>query len=552
METREVNRHCEPASSGRSNPPNLVTATWRGDCSCLRPRNHSSPSAVSTTADDPHRWRLRAIGLIAAVTAVRLVIIGTTEIADGEAYYYMWSRFPALSYYDHPPLVAWMAWLTTLVSHASPAIRLGPVICAALFGLLVYRLGERLFSPRAGFIALVIVTALPVFILTSFVLNPESPLAPLWMLCLLLVEGMREHDEPWRPILAGAVMGLAFLAKFTAILLVPVVLIYLAASLVSRRWLRRPSLYVGGLLALVFASPVIIWNYQHGWPSLVLHLVERAAPMSLAAVLGNAVHVALGQLPAYHLFLFPVLLAALVVAIRRSGRDDRYRFLALTSWPVLLFLFAIMARVRDSESHWTMVGFMPVAVAAGGWFDEVADRISRAFRWYFRVSVALSAAATVVAFVYAQSPRLLQVVPAWAYDPNSDVLNEMVGWDRVKPAIQEAAAQLGRGTMVASSQYALCAHILKQLDDQPNVYCPTERRTEFDFIGRHNPPPEAPVLYVENDHYSDAPSQRLPDRECQLVRDVTVARGERVVRHYRLYACLPVNRPGFEKLFGRL
>ena len=136
-------------------------------------------------------WVARTALLIAGATLVRLLFVSTTDIANGEAYYYVWSRFPALSYYDHPPLVAWMAWLTTRVSHGSLAVRAGPLVCSVLFGAGVFVLGRRLFSPRAGFLAVATVTIIPVFFASSYALNPEAPLAPLWVLGLILLEGMR-------------------------------------------------------------------------------------------------------------------------------------------------------------------------------------------------------------------------------------------------------------------------------------------------------------------------------------------------------------------------
>src|SRR5262249_47943334 len=122
----------------------------------------ASPTPAQQPNESQSRWRTFTAILIGAATAFRLLIISTTQVADGEAYYYVWSRFPSWSYYDHPPLVAWMAWLTTRFSHSSLALRIGPVLCAALFGVLLYRLGEKLFSPRAGFIAVLIITAMPV------------------------------------------------------------------------------------------------------------------------------------------------------------------------------------------------------------------------------------------------------------------------------------------------------------------------------------------------------------------------------------------------------
>ena len=86
----------------------------------------------------------------------------------------------------------------------------------------------------------------------------------------------------------------------------------------------------------------------------------------------------------------------------------------------------------------------------------------------------------------------------------------MKGWPELKAAVDESAAALGRNTVVASCQYALCAHILTALDDRPRVYCPSFRRTEFDFIGRRDPPQGVPVLYITDDHYHEDPAQLLP------------------------------------------
>jgi 4-amino-4-deoxy-L-arabinose transferase-like glycosyltransferase len=470
---------------------------------------------------------------------VRLLFLATTEIANGEAYYYVWSRFPSLSYYDHPPLIAWLTWLTTQFSHTSFAIRSGPVLYSALFAYLVYRLGERLFSPRAGFIAVAIVTSLPVLFATSYVLNPEGPLAPLWVLGLLLIEGMRDHDEPWRPLAAGLVMGLAFLAKYSGVLLAPVGLLYLLVSPQGRRWLRRPSLYLGGLVALVVALPVLIWNAQRGWPSLVLHFIERQGPTDLATLSLNAFHAVIGQFAPFHPLIFPGLIVAMVISIRRSAQDDRYRFLALTSWPVLLFFLAMMVRVRDPESHWTMVGYIPLAVAAGGWLDERFDSIPAALRVYIKASIIVSVMATAGFYAYSQTPALRRLIPASAYDANRDFFNEMTGWTELKGAIDASAAALGHDTVVASSQYALCSHILTALDDRPTVYCPSVRRTEYDFIGRRTPPPGAPVLYVNDDHYRDDPSTLLPGRDCKPLPTTTIERGGLVMQNYHLWACLP-------------
>src|SRR5262249_36080486 len=98
-------------------------------------------------------WATWTALLIAGATLVRLLFVSTTDIATGEAYSSVGPRSPSLSSYAPPPLIAWMTWLTTRSSHGSLAVRAGPLLCAVAFGAGVYVLARRLFSPRAGFLA---------------------------------------------------------------------------------------------------------------------------------------------------------------------------------------------------------------------------------------------------------------------------------------------------------------------------------------------------------------------------------------------------------------
>src|ERR1700685_2788119 len=134
---------------------------------------HASPADDVAERSEPN-YRVMAAWWVGIATVVRFVCVARLPLGNGEAYYYSWSRFLDWSYYDHPPLVAWMVRLTTELGQSPAAVRLGPVLCSAVFGLLLFRLATRLFGPRAAFLSLVLVTAIPVFLISSFVLNPEA------------------------------------------------------------------------------------------------------------------------------------------------------------------------------------------------------------------------------------------------------------------------------------------------------------------------------------------------------------------------------------------
>ena len=516
---------------------------------------HVLPAEGREDASAVPNYRVLAVAWVAVATLIRLVCVGPLPISNGEAYYASWSRFLDWSYYDHPPVIAWMVRVTTFFGTSPAAVRLGPILAAGAFGLLFYRLAERLFRPRAAFFALVLVTALPVFLASSFVLNPEAPLAPLWVGFLCVLEGMRRRDGWWRPVLAGLLLGFAFLSKYTAVLLVPAALLYVASSAPTRRWLRRPSFYAGGAVALVVALPVLLWNQARGWPSLHLHLVERASaalPVAgenrinqlvvVSSTSGGGVaegflRVLVGQLMSYSPLLAPLLVMALVRSLRRSRRDDRDLFVTAFSWPVLLPLLFAMTRFQDAEQHWTMMAMMPAALAAGHYADEAWTR-SKRLRTMAVAGIALSGVAFLLGNVHARTTALLRLIPATHYDARADMINELVGWDEVRASLTRAASAAPGSVVLASNHYSLCGRMMFEMGDSPAVYCPSARRSAYDFFDRRDPPAGATVIALTTDIHEAMP-EGLENRSCVLADTVDVERGGRRVAPYFVNSCAP-------------
>jgi dolichol-phosphate mannosyltransferase len=470
-------------------------------------------------------WGRRAIVLILLLGVLRLWITWGSELTDTEAYYASWAHWPSLGYYDHPPLVAWASWLVSRVGTSGFVMRLMPAACLIVFELLVYALARRMFSPRAAFLSVLVTSMLPAFVGIGSLVNPEALLAPLWLVVLIALYDLRAHDEAWRPTLLGAAIGVAFLAKYTGLLAVPIALTWVSASRETRRWLRRPSFWTAGLVALAIASPVIVWNAQRGFPSVRLHLVERVASPSLSGYAHNAVRAALSQLVMFHPIALPGFIVVAIACLRRARTDVRFRFLAWTSLPVLAFFLAMMVRVRDAEPHWTMVGYVPLLIGMGALLDEAFERrLARAYVGALVTSSAVALAAFVVCSGY-----------AWA--PWNDAINETLGWNRITSSVRRSAATLGGGAVVASHHNVLCGHLAWALDDTPNVYCASEQRTELDFVGRRAIAREQPVVYVDSERYPRAPSLALEGRACSLDDRVKIERGGRVVQIVRVWSC---------------
>src|ERR1700761_5035093 len=84
---------------------------------------------------------------ILALTALRLVSAAYTPLTFDEAYYWTWSKHLAFGYYDHPPMVAVVILLGTLLGGDTElGVRMFSILLALPMSYAVYRTTEILFG----------------------------------------------------------------------------------------------------------------------------------------------------------------------------------------------------------------------------------------------------------------------------------------------------------------------------------------------------------------------------------------------------------------------
>ena len=70
-------------------------------------------------------------------------------------------------------------------------------------------------------------------------------------------------------------MGLGFLCKYTAVYQIVCWAIFFALWPPARVQLRRPGPWLALLVFLICTTPVVVWNWQHGWIT-VQHVAGNA------------------------------------------------------------------------------------------------------------------------------------------------------------------------------------------------------------------------------------------------------------------------------------
>jgi 4-amino-4-deoxy-L-arabinose transferase-like glycosyltransferase len=475
----------------------------------------------------------RVLVLAGAVAAHHVVVGSLFGLGDAEALYIVYGRHLQGGYLDHPPLVGVVLAVTTALCGESPgAARLPAALAFAasvlLTDLAVRRLGG---SPRAGLVGALALVLPPVFFAGSLATTPDAIAAPLCLLALLAATRAMDTAKAGDALAAGALLGLATLAKVTAGLYAPG-LVWLAL----RRGVRPGPIALAALAALCVVSPLVAWNAAHGGAMLLHRLVwtQPGAGLSLRN-LGALVG---GQLA----YVGPPMLVAMggALARRRSPSTDAFRLPAV---PALAAVALLASWSRVAEPHWTVTALLPLVVGVGLCADDRAAASPFARRLW-RAAVGWALVTAIVLHLLVLTPLLPRWLPASLYDARGDLANELHGWDAVAAAVRRAGRP---GDLVAADHYTACAQLEVALGRGSRVHCLTDEIDDWDLWGRGRLPPGARAIFVAETrssgpplggvHHSTTPSAGLmqPRRGAEPVAEVGVRRGGKLVRRFRLF-----------------
>lgn len=357
-------------------------------------------------------FRTVLIGLL-ILTAARLVLIGAHEIQEDEAYYFMWSERPALSYYSKGPGISAAMWVSTSIFGANEfGVRFFSPILALGTSLLLFKLARSLFDERVALWSVVLVNVTPIFTAGSALMTIDPLSIFFWVAAMFTFWRALHKASFWAPEwpLAGLCIGLGILAKYTnALQLLSVLIILLSA----KRWrvqFLRPGFYIMFAVAALCTAPIWIWNASHGWITFT-HLKERGQfdeptglnPLEFFEFLGS-------HFGTYSPILFFGLLWALLICVLRHRRDHGVFFLLAFSLPIITLYFTLSFR-EAGEQNWTAPGFIAAGILLAFAFDQVTLPVA----WKSRIKVAALVVASAMSLVAMQTDVARYLGLSWPY-----------------------------------------------------------------------------------------------------------------------------------------
>jgi len=364
-----------------------------------------------TILQDKQLWLIIAASVIIRSLAASLMGPGFDE-----AYYHLFPKYPAWGYFDHPPMINITVgigyWLTGIWTPIT--LRLGAILVFSLALIGFYELSNRLYGRKAAILTVLFLHATPYFTVGAgaFVI-PDNALILTWIWALVIAARIREGsiNKTYGFILLGIITGVAFLAKYHAVLLPASLVIASIFDKEIRSWWKDWRLYLTLLVAIFIFSPCILWNASNGWISFAEQFGKSASGGFRIRfdLFGQAIG---GQLA----YLTPWVAVAIWIGVIKSWKSDKEKRWLHAFFYVPVIGMTLIGLSRGILPHWTMPGYVSGIVLAAGLFSNSLSSVKKTF---YAISINL----LLIVFVLVQAQW--GIIPL---KPRTDPTLDPSGW----------------------------------------------------------------------------------------------------------------------------
>lgn len=453
----------------------------------------------------------------------------TLGLSVDEAHYLLYAAHPALSYFDHPPLVGWVQW--PLVAWGAPvaALRLIPGLLWLVTVWGVHQLTLRLLvgqaHARQSALAAVLALALaPMLHVLGIGLLPDTLLMALTVALMhqtwtLMQPGASDRSAPW--LVLGVLMGLSGLAKYTAVFTACAVALCIVMAQ-GLGVLRRPAAWGGVFLAALLISPVLVWNAQNDWISFTYQLAHGKGSV------WQMVHVL--QFLVIQLVVFGPLMLFALAGWRRADHVQRP-----LAWLFVIpfVIFAFMAGGGTALPHWTAPSWVALAPFAG---MGLAQLWGSKARWFLRALALVQAlvCAGLLGLMGSAGWPLVEGSDA-AVAPQPNPFADLHGWSEAGSRAASLAARQGLQS-VAVQNWTLGSRLGWYARPLP-VYVLEDGDSQFKLWAGALPPGGGTLLVDWSHMAYDPPVGPSGFASCTLLETLAVRHWHQPLASFRFYDC---------------
>jgi 4-amino-4-deoxy-L-arabinose transferase-like glycosyltransferase len=465
---------------------------------------------------------------VLALVLLRLVAAVWSPLTFDEAYYWMWSKHLAGGYYDHPPMVAVVIRLGTMIGGDTEiGVRLVSILLALPMSWAVYRTATILFGGnRVAATATILLNVTLMAAVGTLIVTPDAPLLVASSFVLFYLAKVLETGRGVWWLAVGAAVGAALLSKYTALFFGPAILIWLVLVPKLRRWLISPWPYLGGLVASAVFAPVILWNRDHQWVSFIKQIGRARIEDFKPTFLGELIPTQIAFATPLVFILGAMGLYALLR--RNAGALGARALINTTFWTIVAYFIwhSLHARV---EANWFAPVYPALAIAAAvaanltQWDARQQRLVDFCLRWAAPTGILMFAL-----LILQANTGLLT-----GYRRDATVRSVGVGWRDLAAGIEEVRVRVG-ATCVLAPDYGTTGWLAFYL---PRGTCVAQQSQRIRWVNMPEPDPAqlaGKLLYVDEVRTGGQPKLKDAFAKVEEVAQLKRMRGPLTIETYEL------------------
>ena len=307
----------------------------------------------------PHSYWVVAVLFICFKLCLHFFTNTNYELHRDELLYFNMGDHLSFGYASVPPFIGFLAFaVKTIAGYSVFGVRLIP---ALLGGASVYIIAKIIRELGGGIPALIMACSAyllsPGFLLFDTLFTPNVTEQFFWLLLTYSFFQLISKNEPKLWIWIGLVAGLAFLNKYSTLIVLVGFVIALLASPYRKLFFSNYFIY-SLILFVILILPNLLWQNSHNWP--VFYHMKELKDTQLNIINYSDFFVDVFTLNSASTIIWVVGLASLLF----FKKETKYQYIGIASC-IVIFIFFIM-----HGKGYYILGIIPFLFAYGGYTLE--------------------------------------------------------------------------------------------------------------------------------------------------------------------------------------
>jgi hypothetical protein len=299
-------------------------------------------SVSALNSDD--KWVHIALAALLCINLVQGFFMG---LAHDEAYYWVYSKYPAWGYFDHPPLTAPAVGAGYWLLPNELGVRLVFLIMLAVSLWWMWRMTNR----RDGALFITLILSFALFQAVAILATPDTPLLFSATMFFLILRRFLKRYDIGSALVLGLSMALMLYSKYHGILVI------LFTLLAVPRLLKKKAFWTAAAFGTLLFLPHIIWQARHNFVTIAFQLGRTSTWLNANYIVDYVT----GQIAMAGLFSGLILLYVLFFRFRSGTEFERVLKFNCIGTLAFFLLASLKGRV---EANWTIVAYVPLGIIA--------------------------------------------------------------------------------------------------------------------------------------------------------------------------------------------